>query len=61
MTNYEKIKAMNAGEMADFILNHNSDYCYESSFEDCIYGYRKAAACETCVKEWLESEVEKNA
>lgn len=57
MTNYEKIKAMSIGEMANLLFEVQSNCTNSNSCQKC-----RAKWClsknEECMQEWLESEVE---
>ena len=64
MTNYEKIKAMSVEEMADFICGIYDVYvCNDGIDDDCakfICGISIPDYDEALIKEYLESEVEKD-
>ena len=58
MTNLEKIKAMSAEEMADFLVNRICTSC-----RNCPVGglrYYNGLSCLENYKSWLESEVEED-
>ena len=56
MTNYEKIKAMSAEEMALMLM---AVYTHKLNIIDngelCMFCNKRA--CNECVQQWLESEV----
>lgn len=57
MNNFEKIKAMDIDDMAEFLNNFRRipkcDYCiYKNDYDDC-----HADFCYKSTKPWLESEV----
>lgn len=56
MTNFERIKAMNIDEMAEFIKNCA---CENScAFEVACWNGDKDCDCNNGIKQWLESEEE---
>ena len=52
MTNFEKIKSMTIEEIAECIVD---EFKIDCSKCESRYDYN---ACLTCIKHWLESEVE---
>ena len=52
MNNFEKIKAMNIEEMAEFIVNPP---CNDIFCEDCFCGDEN---CQYHIKQWLQAESE---
>ena len=54
MNNFEKIKAMDIDEMAEYLAYMECDTC-------CVYGDKtdclEGSDCFTGIKQWLESEV----
>jgi hypothetical protein len=56
MTNLERIKQMNAEELAEVILN-SCDYCIHASNRHCCLD--GTISCNKSVQAWLESEAEK--
>ena len=58
MTNFERIKGMSVEELAEFLDNVTSlglDYLVGVRGFPCDYCMEKCK-CESCIKEWLESE-----
>lgn len=51
MTNFEKIKAMSVEEMAEAI--NKMEDILDMPLEHCL-----SRDCNSCIKEWLESEAE---
>ena len=62
MSNLEKIRNMNADDMADYIYNNDdnlNDKICKQSHEECPFGDNLTPDnCKNCIKKWLESEVE---
>ena len=61
MTNYERIKAMSVEEMVDRIYNDASiEYC--NNLKECAnlleLNLITDSMCKTCLRKWLEREVQ---
>ena len=54
MTNYEKIKFMTIGEIAELLANETRVVCAEVDTDECD----KCEDCTACFRKWLESEAE---
>lgn len=56
MTNYEKIKAMDIAQMAEFIddMVSGCDYC--PAYTDCLSDPDRPQRCSADIREWLKEE-----
>lgn len=63
MTNYDRTKAMSVEEMADYIYSHDdelNDKICKTMHTECPFGDDvEPNNCKDCIKQWLESEVER--
>lgn len=58
MNNFEKIKAMDIDEMAEFLRAVTTTYCEYCPFQyDCDKDEYQDLDCTGFLKQWLESEV----
>jgi hypothetical protein len=65
MTNFDRVKAMNAEEMAEFLTKEYDGVCSCCAIEDWekreVRCYSIPGMCTQGVRRWLESEVAEHA
>lgn len=64
-TNYDRIRNMSVGELAEVLYKANDDICFNNCTQNTGNKYKcpfsdnvKPKNCINCMKKWLESEVD---